>query len=295
MTAIQRPVIFGEVLFDCFPDGNRVLGGAPFNVAWHNQGFGMSPLFVSCVGIDDNGRDIIDSMAKWGMDCSAMKQDVLHPTGLVDIRFKSNEPEYTIVENSAWDFIEIEQLELPVDSILYHGSLALRSAQSRQTLEQIKSNHMGKIFVDINLRDPWWSPELIKDLLESCDYLKLNSDELFSVVKSGENKQDKVDWLLSTYNFDLIILTDGEQGATAYQNDGITHYVKPEKSNKVVDTVGAGDAFSSVILLGLCNDWDLAISMKRAQQFASRIVEVQGAVVKEAEFYQHLLDEWGSE
>ena len=96
------PVIFGEVLYDCFPDGTMVLGGAPFNVAWHLQAFGCTPVFVSSVGTDAAGEKIIKAMDNWGMGTQWIERDPLHPTGRVNVTFVSNEPTYDIVRDSAW-------------------------------------------------------------------------------------------------------------------------------------------------------------------------------------------------
>ena len=124
----QSVIIFGEVLFDCFPDGNIVLGGAPFNVAWHLQAFGVSTLFISRIGDDYYGNNIKEAMQNWGMDLSGLQLDSEHPTGVVNVNFINNEPHYEIVENSAYDFIQSSRLpSLKKDAILYHGTLALRS------------------------------------------------------------------------------------------------------------------------------------------------------------------------
>ena len=135
----HRIVIFGEVLYDCFPDGSVVPGGAPFNVAWHLQAFGMSPLFVSRVGEDTLGRRILDAMQEWGMDTSGLQFDARHPTGRVEITLESGQPRFDILPGQAYDFIDAEALP-PVagETVLYHGSLALRREDSRKALERLR-------------------------------------------------------------------------------------------------------------------------------------------------------------
>ncbi|OQX46150.1 MAG: carbohydrate kinase, partial [Candidatus Sedimenticola endophacoides] len=103
-----RPLIFGEVLFDDFPDGSRVLGGAPFNVAWNLQALGARPLLISRVGNDALGRSIREQMQHWGMDLSAMQLDSAHPTGTVEVRIDDGEPSYEIVAPCAYDFIRFD-------------------------------------------------------------------------------------------------------------------------------------------------------------------------------------------
>jgi fructokinase len=150
--------IFGEVLFDCFPDGTQLLGGAPFNVAWHLQAFGQSPQFISRIGRDAEGDRILRTMKAWGMNLSSLQIDPQHPTGRVRISFEDDEPVYAIVTECAYDFIQQQEIvNHDTHGILYHGSLALRSPTSASTFQTIKANHQGKIFVDVNLRSPWWS------------------------------------------------------------------------------------------------------------------------------------------
>jgi len=166
MSQYANPIIYGEVLFDCFPDGNQVLGGAPFNVAWHCQAFGLSPLFISRVGNDKLGEQILSAMQDWGMNHTGIQFDNKYATGIVDIQFKHGEPSYTIVENSAWDFIEYSAIPtLQPSAYLYHGSLALRNTESQNTLNLIKSHAEHPLFIDINLREPWWHINLIHQLI----------------------------------------------------------------------------------------------------------------------------------
>ena len=137
------PVIFGEVLYDCFPDGSQVLGGAPFNVAWHCQAFGLQPLFISRVGNDSPGEKVVAAMQNWGMNTEGLQIDSDHATGRVNVSFNNNEPSYDIVENSAWDFLNSQALpELNKDSILYHGSLALRNPVAGAVPANHKANYL---------------------------------------------------------------------------------------------------------------------------------------------------------
>ena len=178
-------IIFGEVLFDCFPDGSEVLGGAPFNVAWHLRGFGLSPCFISRVGTDAQGERIRASMEDWGLDASFLQTDPDHPTGRVRVMIENGEPSYDIVDGSAYDFIQSgEPGGVPTTGLLYHGSLALRHPASAAALSALKAAHRGSIFLDANLRSPWWSRELLLPLLDDADHVKLNEDEL-TLLSSG--------------------------------------------------------------------------------------------------------------
>jgi fructokinase len=153
----KPPVIFGEVLFDCFPDGAQVLGGAPFNVASHLAAFGAAPVFVSSVGGDALGDQIERAMAKRGMSRLGLQRDPLHGTGSVQVRLVDGEPSYDIVADRAYDQIQAAALPtLPVGGLLYHGSLALRGETSAAALQALCEQTDAAVFLDVNLRDPWW-------------------------------------------------------------------------------------------------------------------------------------------
>lgn len=149
----KRLCIFGEVLFDHFPDGKCVLGGAPFNVAWHLQAFGQAPYFMSRVGDDAEGETVRSAMHDWGMDMAGLQTDLLLATGRVSINFVDGEPVYDIVRPCAYDAIEA-QLQMPDCNFLYHGSLALRESTSRLTLDWLRLKQPETVFVDVNLRSP---------------------------------------------------------------------------------------------------------------------------------------------
>ena len=287
------PVIFGEVLYDCFPDGSVVLGGAPFNVAWHLQAFGVSPLLISCVGDDRLGQGIEDAMRVWGMDRSGLQHDPDHSTGSVDILFTDGEPGYSIVDSRAYDFIDFQSIPpLQQESLLYHGSLALRHSVSRKTLERLKQYLTGSVFVDVNLRSPWWSQDIIPDLLSGVDILKLNVYELKELVPHKDNHTDAAIELLGQFNARLLVVTKGDAGTDVYSSSGEINCYAPLKVSSVVDTVGAGDAFSSVMILGELLNWSVEDIIQRAQQFASAIVDVRGATIRDIGFYQQFCNDW---
>lgn len=287
------PVIFGEVLFDCFPDGSRVLGGAPFNVAWHCQAFGLQPLFISRVGNDPLGQEVRSAMHDWGMDSSGLQLDSTHATGIVDVSFHDGEPSYNIVENSAWDFIDHQAMpEIDKHSVLYHGSLALRNPIAASSLANLKQQCSKSIFIDVNLRSPWWDPSLIKKIIQNGQWIKLNVDELALIVPQEQDTEARVRYLLSHLDVELIVVTQGDAGAMAASHNEWCS-VHPDNISNVVDTVGAGDAFSSVLLLGLYKTWPLQEILNRAQQFASAVVGQRGATTQDKIFYKPFIKAWG--
>ena len=292
-TMIARPIIFGEVLFDVFPDGDTVLGGAPFNVAWHLQAFGAQPLMVSCVGQDERGAQILAAMQQWGMDTSAVQQSTDYPTGIVDVSLLAGEPHYTIPLPSAWDYIAAPDLPnpLPPAAVLYHGSLALRHAVSYQAWQTLSRTVCPNV-LDVNLREPWWENMPLEPLLRQADWLKLNAQELHLLVPHLSDTTAQVQYLTEHYDLTGIILTQGKDGALALMQGQEPVSMHPDAVADVVDTVGAGDAFCSVVLLGLLHHWSLPVLLHRAQTFASAVVGLRGATCADPAFYQPFKQAW---
>lgn len=291
-----RPLLFGEVLFDHFPNGQRVLGGAPFNVAWHLQGFGEQPLFVGRVGHDDMGQRVRDAMADWGMDTAGLQIDPVNPTGQVNIEVVAGEPLYTIAADQAYDFVNVAGLpDLTEAALVYHGSLALRQALSCAALDSILSRIDIPVFFDVNLRSPWWREVDIRQWLGRADWAKLNQEEWTRLSSPGQPLEAMAGEFIETYGLGGLLLTRGEEGAEVLTAEGGRYRVRPAPAGEIIDTVGAGDAFTAVFLLGLLRDWDLAQTLLRAQGFASAIVGVRGATIADRAFYRRFTDDWTSD
>ena len=291
---LATPLIFGEVLFDCFPDGNSVLGGAPFNVAWHLQAFGMSPLVISSIGNDELGEQVEAAMTDWTMTLAGLQHDPSHPTGSVDISFIDDEPSYSIVEHRAYDYIDAASLpRLPEKSLLYHGTLALRNPVSRETLHALKAQRTETLFMDVNLRDPWWDRSYVLQLVDDADWVKLNQDELSQLGDSDGALAEQANDFMRSHGLRGLVVTLGDKGAIAMTDDGRLAEVSPAQKLAVIDTVGAGDAFTSVLITGLISEWPLELTLQRAQAFASMIVGKQGATVHDRDFYRALIVDWG--
>ncbi|GAB4342996.1 MAG: carbohydrate kinase [Desulfobulbaceae bacterium] len=289
----SSPLIFGEVLFDCFPDGRKVLGGAPFNVAWNLQAFGCRPLFMSRVGEDREGRRIRDAMTAWGMDTTLLQTDASRPTGRVEITLVDGEPRFTILPDQAYDFIEpVPDGGVMHPSFLYHGSLALRGERCRSTLAALMEKHPCPVFLDVNLRDPWWKREDILPMIHKAAWLKLNDDEwsaLFPDLPDHENGSMEV---LERFNLEGVCITMGARGACARSRESGFFSMEPPSRVEVVDTVGAGDAFSSVLLMGILRGWPLSTTLERALEFAAGVVGQRGAIQEDENFYQSILAGW---
>ncbi|MGR8929067.1 MAG: PfkB family carbohydrate kinase [Gammaproteobacteria bacterium] len=286
--------IFGEVLFDHFPDGSCILGGAPFNAAWHLQAFGQAPCVISRIGRDRTGESVRQAMLDWQMDVSGLQRDVEHPTGAVQVSIENGEPSYLIVPEQAYDFIAADELSAGRrQGLLYHGSLAVRNYVSRKALNKLKQQHRGEVFMDVNLREPWWSKEEVLALVSEADWIKLNHHELLALQPdSSADLNEAMRFFLAEYALQGLVVTRGERGAIALDAAGDPIEVTPAISLSVVDTVGAGDAFASVLMLGIHLAWPLRQTLERAQSFASALVGCRGATVRDRGFYRRFIDEW---
>lgn len=283
--------VFGEVLFDCFSGGERVLGGAPFNVAWHLHALGDKPHFISRVGYDALGDDILKAMTGWGMDTATVQIDARHRTGQVEIQVIDGEPHYDITPNVAYDFIDAGGIEtLPTGAILYHGTLGLRNEVSRQAFLQLVQNSNISLFLDVNLRPPWWRKDEVEALLQQACWVKLNEDELLQLGYDGDDLELQMKALLSRFNLAQLIVTRGGEGAVVLTSAGDFHRLTPEPVETIVDTVGAGDAFTAVYIHGLISGRPVDDILAQAQRFASKVIGLRGAICTDSAFYRDFID-----
>lgn len=286
------PVMFGEVLFDCFQDGSRVLGGAPFNVAWHLQAFGCAPVFISRVGDDPMGRQIRDTMQHWGMTTAGLQKDSAHHTGEVSVSLQAGQPSFEILPDRAYDHIHGDALPPMQVSLIYHGSLGLRMAESAAALDRLLELHAAPIFLDVNLRPPWWDKDQMNKLLARARWVKINDEELRILLDEAGDLQERARHFRQRYDLDWVIVTRGAQGAFLLDGADGLFEAAPGPALEVVDTVGAGDAFASVCILGLLRNWAADLIIARAQQFASLLVGQRGATIADSAVYKRLLDDW---
>jgi fructokinase len=292
MSVDRRPLIFGEVLFDVMPDGTRVLGGAPFNVAWHLEAFGLRPLMITRVGDDDPGDEVLTAMETWGMDMSGVQRDDIHPTGQVQVDLEDGEPTFHILPGQAYDHIDgslaLRSSAGTTFSLLYHGSLISRGEESRSALDDLENASGTPVFVDVNLRNPWWNH---RDVLASVDrarWVKLNESEL-DLLADGSDAAAAEAFRVE-HGLDAVIVTKGGRGAVVVDG-GTTFEAAPPAKVEVVDTVGAGDAFSAVFILGLTNNWPTELTLERAVEFAAAVCTVPGATTIDSSLYSRFADE----
>ncbi len=236
------------MLWDCFPE-KKIPGGAPMNVALHAHRLGIDTAFISRVGKDADGTALLDFTNQKSLDGRLIQQDPTLPTGkvLVDARDREN-IQYDIVHPVAWDNIQWSssvQTRVDESQAFLFGSLAARNTSSHNTLLRLLETPALKI-LDINLRAPHFTADLLQSLLKKADILKINEDELVVLTKL-ENLSSDPETALQTlakhYDLQMICLTLGAGGAMIW--DGHEHYRHSGFRVVVKDTIGAGDAFLS--------------------------------------------------
>ena len=251
----------GEALWDVLPEGKKI-GGAPANFAYHVSQFGFDSRVVSAVGRDADGQEILDVFAQKKLTCEIEQVD--YPTGTVQVTLDAvGVPCYEIKEGVAWDNIpftdDLKRLALSTRAVCF-GSLAQRSPVSRATIQRFldtmpDGEDQIKIF-DINLRQGFYTKEILCESMRRCNILKINDEELVTISRifgyPGIDLQDKCWILLAKYNLKMLILTCGTNGSYVF-TPGVVSYQDTPKV-PVADTVGAGDsftaAFTSAILSG---------------------------------------------
>ena len=293
-------ILFGEVLADIFPD-RKVLGGAPFNVARHLKAFGQNPLLITRLGHDALGDEVLDAMAQAGMEPLGVQYGNNHPTGRVQVKMKNGAHTFDILPGQAYDFIHPAVVRMTALSVkpklVYFGTLAQRNEISRRALKTLlRSTHAAK-FLDINLRAPWYEEKTIRHSLQFADIVKLNADELAILADMFELQENEPDRqateLINRFDLEQVVVTCGEEGAWQLNRKGRkTEATLQHRITRMMDTVGAGDGFASVCILGELLKWPAVRTLERANAFAAAICEIRGAIPDHADFYQPFIREW---
>lgn len=285
MKAIRRTVVgLGEVLWDLLPAGKQ-LGGAPANFAYQAHVLGAEAWPVSCVGNDPLGHEILERLRAVGLPTDGVAIDPSAPTGTVSIELAADgQPRFTIHENVAWDRLVASGNVLSVmrraDAVCF-GTLAQRSKTSQVTIRSLLSavpNDALRIF-DINLRQQYYSGELIESSLAVANVLKINDQELPVVAQLLHlqgRPSDQMAELAKRYGLRLTALTRGAAGSLLYADGQFSDH--PGLSAKVADTVGAGDAFTAMMTLGFLAGWSLEEINRRANELAAYVCSQPGAM-----------------
>lgn len=294
-------VLFGEVLADMFPD-KSVLGGAPFNVARHLKAFGLNPVLISRLGNDVLRDRIMDVMAEARMETLGMQCNKIHPTGQVEVRLEGRGHHFNILPEQAYDYIHpsiARMTTLTVNpSFVYFGTLAQRNAISARALKLLIRSTNAPRFLDLNLRAPWYDKNTIIQSLQFANIVKLNDEELGILADmlhlQGNDNQSRAATLIRRYSLDQLLVTCGASGAWYLdRNDTFFNTGNPSPSINVMDTVGAGDGFAAVCLLGLMQRWPITKMLQRSNDFAAHICQIRGAIPDSADFYTPFSTSWG--
>jgi len=274
----------GEVLWDMLPGGKQ-LGGAPANFAYHSQALGHRGVIASCVGEDDLGKEILDCLGRLDIDRRYIAVDRDHPTGTVTVKLdEAGQPDFTIHTGVAWDFIpcspELLDLAAEVDAVCF-GSLCQRSDVSRSTVRKfLESTRPDCLRVfDINIRQSYYSKDIVNSMLKTSNVFKLNDDELpivAELIEIGGSETDILAALTDRYDLRLVVLTKGSAGSRLYTGDrDSVHQGIPVAA--VADTVGAGDAFTAATVVGVLKGDDLDEINDHANRVAAYVCSQKGA------------------
>ncbi len=275
----------GEALWDVLPEGKK-LGGAPANFAYHTGQFGLDTLAVSALGEDRLGDETIAAIEEQGLNY--MMPRVPYPTGTVQVTLDDEGiPAYDIKENVAWDNIpftdEMKAVAQNCRAVCF-GSLAQRNVVSRETIKKFLSttpDDCMKIF-DINLRQNFYTKEVIDDSLHLCNVLKINDEELVVIGRMfgypGLDMQDKCWLLLGKYNLDILVLTCGVNGSYVFTPGSMSFYETPKV--EVADTVGAGDSFTGTFCACILKGKSVADAHRIAVDASAFVCTQKGAMPK---------------
>lgn len=282
MKNLPYVICFGEVLWDVL-DNKGLIGGAPLNVCYHLTRHKIQSRLISQVGKDAKGTELLSGISQLGVDTSMISISPNLPTSevLVHLSEKGN-IDYTIVENVAWDAIpyrEEHAREIASADCFVFGSLASRSNESENSLFQYLQQAQWKV-MDLNLRKPYYSKEKIEKLLSACHTLKINDDELNLIIQifniTGNSNDELFRGIIQQFTgINEIIVTRGADGAEYFSSQD--HFSIPAQPVKVVDTVGAGDAFLAAFLAGKLNHKPIRECMQDAVVLSGFVAGSRGA------------------
>lgn len=285
MTKDQYTVVgLGELLWDILPS-RKQLGGAPANFAYLATLLGDEGIVASRVKMDRPGLEALEQLEKRGQSADAVQRDALHPTGTVTVELdEAGKPSFTITEEVAWDYlewtVEWKALAEQADAVCF-GSLAQRSLQSRETIRRFleATRKEALIVFDVNLRAPFYSAKVIGESLQHAKVVKLNDEELPLMMQlcglDEGSEATSARRLLEAYDLQMVCLTRGARGSLL-----LTHTQMVEHAGfpiEVVDTVGAGDAFTAALAHHYLRNASLAQISEKANRTGAWVATHPGA------------------
>lgn len=281
-----RVIGLGEVLWDLFPT-SRQPGGATANVAFHASQLGATGLVVSRVGRDELGQEIVKYFAEHGLVTTHIQHDDVAPTGAATIEINEHGHRFTIHEDVAWDRLEftphLQSVMQQADAICF-GTLAQRGHFARETIQRClwEASDRCLVVFDINIRQHYYDRATIERSLQSANIVKLNADEVVLVQQLLQWPAGSLDEfacrLCGHFGSELVCITRAEHGCFVASHKESVDVAG--KSVAVVDTVGAGDAFTAALLMTQLEDWPLADAAKFANEVGALVASQPGAMPK---------------
>lgn len=281
--------VFGEVLWDVYPD-KKVIGGAPFNFSAHLAALGTRPFLISAVGDDDLGLETLSCIKDKQVD-STYVYKIANPTGVCNVTLDENKiPTYRLIEGVAYDNItlsdtDFERIKNSENKSLYVGTLSLRNKTSADTFKKLVEECEWKdILFDINIRQSFYSAEIVDYCLNACTVLKFSREEAGVFCELGlseydgceENPESLCIDLADKYDINCILLTLDKDGGAVYIPDTDTFVYSEKPCCDVVSTVGAGDSFFAAYISSYLGGAD-------EEKCLSDAIAVSGYVVEHIE------------
>ncbi|MGC8743984.1 MAG: carbohydrate kinase family protein [Verrucomicrobiia bacterium] len=297
MNSVNYKIVgVGEVLWDLLPQG-RQMGGAPANFAYHAKALGANACVITRVGRDELGDEILRRFKSIGFPLDLVQIENSYPTGTVSVELSpEGVPNFIIHKPVAWDFLEVTDLALAAvktaDAVCF-GTLAQRTEVSGAAVRQlVSSTSVAAIRIfDINLRQNFFTPQTIEESLNLADVFKINDAELrivAEIFKLGGGLEEQIETLAQRFNLKTVAVTFGAEGSILYTNGDWSRY-KP-RPVKVVDTVGAGDAFTAALAIGILKKLDIDKINYAANEIAAYVCAQPGATPPLPENMRQLFD-----
>ncbi|MDO7874490.1 carbohydrate kinase [Hymenobacter sp. ASUV-10] len=279
-TTLPTVVCFGEILWDILPTGKQP-GGAPFNVAVHLHQLGLPVRFISRVGDDELGTELVDFVQSKDLATDLIQTGQTHLTGVVKANVdNAHEVTYKIVQPVAWDYIQydadVEAAVATADAFVF-GSLVARQANSRETLYRLLENAKCKVF-DVNMRPPHYTREVVKYLLGKANMVKMNHHELAEIMGwfgAEDELEAALPWLAARFDLQTVCVTLGADGALLWTKNQL--FRAPGVPVEVKDTIGSGDSFLAALLKGLLTDEEPGAALRFACATGAYVATHQGA------------------
>ena len=271
----------GEALYDLLPTG-PALGGAPLNAAVQSHQLGNRAVVASRIGGDALGQALLHDLTTRGMDTAFIQRDPAAPTGTVEVILRNSEPEYDIVRNVAWDRLawdeSLASLAKQCDAVCF-GTLGQRFEPAHSTIRQFAAASQSVRLFDLNLRQDFFSAELLETGCRAASIVKMNETELATAVSLlGLGQAEPIPALLKRFDLDLFVLTRGRDGTMLHTgNTVVTGQPAPFKPEPDADPVGAGDACSAAILHGAVRRWPLQKTADLANRLGAFVASRKGA------------------